>query len=44
MSYAYRVDTGKKDQGRALLDKGSIPPRPDEDNPAITDETAPVGS
>jgi hypothetical protein len=26
--YAYQEDTDKKDQGRALLDEGSVPPVP----------------
>jgi hypothetical protein len=30
---AYREDTGKKDQGHALLDGGSTPREPDEDDP-----------
>jgi hypothetical protein len=40
MPYAYREDTGKKDQEQALLDEGSTPPVPDEDSPAILDATA----
>jgi hypothetical protein len=44
MSYAYREDTGRKDQGWALFDKGSAPPVPDEDGPAIMDVAAPVAS
>jgi hypothetical protein len=35
MLCTYREDTGKKDQGRAFLDKGSTPLVPDEDSPAI---------
>jgi hypothetical protein len=40
--YIYREDTGKKDQGWALLDEGFTPPVPDEDDPAIVDAAAPA--
>jgi hypothetical protein len=40
MSYVYQEDTGKKEQGWALLDEGSTPPVPDEDDPIIMDATA----
>jgi hypothetical protein len=40
----YREDTKKKDQGRALLDEGSMPPLPNEDDPAIMIVTTPVSS
>jgi hypothetical protein len=40
--YTYREDTGKKDQGRTLLDDGSAPPVPDEDGPAIMDAIVPA--
>jgi hypothetical protein len=33
--HAYWEDTGKKDQVRALLDRGSAPPKLDEYNPVI---------
>jgi hypothetical protein len=33
MSYTYREDTDKKDQGQAFLDEGSTPLVPDEDDP-----------
>jgi hypothetical protein len=42
MPYAYWVDTSKKDQGQAILEEGAIPPRPEEDGPAIMDATAPA--
>jgi hypothetical protein len=35
-------DTSKKDHGWALLDKGSTPPMPNEDDPTIMNATAPV--
>jgi hypothetical protein len=35
--HVYRENTGRKDQGWALLDEGSAPPVPGEDGPAITD-------
>jgi hypothetical protein len=38
----YREDTGKKDQGRALLDEGSAPPMPNEDDPTIMAMTTSV--
>jgi hypothetical protein len=40
--YAYREDTGRKDQGRALLDEGSATPMIDEDGPTLMDAKAPV--
>jgi hypothetical protein len=42
MAHSYQVDTSKKDQGRALLDEGSRYLRPEKDNPATTDATAPT--
>jgi hypothetical protein len=42
--HAYRDDTGKKDQGRALLDRGSTPPKLDEYNPVIMATATPVAS
>jgi hypothetical protein len=38
----YWEDTGKKDQGRALLDKGSAPLVPNEDGPTILATTTPA--
>jgi hypothetical protein len=40
--HTYQVDTGRKDQGHALLDGGFAPPPSDEDDPAITDTMAPT--
>jgi hypothetical protein len=40
MTYAYRVDTGKRNQGQALLDEGSIRPRPDMDSLTTMDAMA----
>jgi hypothetical protein len=40
----YREDTGKKEQGQALLNEGSVPPVPDEDGPAIMVAMAPTVS
>jgi hypothetical protein len=44
MPYAYREDTGKKDQGQAFLDEGSAPPVPNEDGPTIMAATALLAS
>jgi hypothetical protein len=40
--HMYRVDVGRKDQGRALLDGDSAPPLSDEDYPTTAGTTAPV--
>jgi hypothetical protein len=44
MTHAYWVDMGKKDHGRAFLDKGSISMGPDKDGLTTTDATAPAVS
>jgi hypothetical protein len=38
----YREDTGKKDQGRAFLHRGSASPAPNEDDPSIMTVATPV--
>jgi hypothetical protein len=38
----YREDTGKKDQGWALLDEGFAPSVPNEDGPTIMATTTPA--
>jgi hypothetical protein len=38
----YQEDTGKKDQGQALLNEGSVPLVPNEDDPAIMAVTTPA--
>jgi hypothetical protein len=38
----YQEDTGKKDQGRVLLDEGSVPSVPNEDDPAIMATITPM--
>jgi hypothetical protein len=40
--YVYWEDTDKKDQGWALLDEGSMPLVPDENDPIITGTIAPL--
>jgi hypothetical protein len=40
--HMYQVDTGRKDQGRTLLDGGSTPPPYDEDDPTAIGTMAPV--
>jgi hypothetical protein len=42
MPYAYREDTGKKDQRQAFLGEGFAPPVPGEDSHAIMATAAPV--
>jgi hypothetical protein len=39
-----REDTGKKDQGRVLLDRGSAPSEPNKDGPTIMVMTTPAAS
>jgi hypothetical protein len=41
---SYWEDTGMKDQGQALLDEGSAPPKPDENGPAIMAVATPTAS
>jgi hypothetical protein len=40
--HTYRVDTGRKGQGRVLLDEGSAPPPSDEDDPTTAGTMAPA--
>jgi hypothetical protein len=40
--HTYRVDTGRKVQGWALMDRGSTPPPSDEDDPIAAGTTAPT--
>jgi hypothetical protein len=37
---AYQEDTGRKDQGWALLDRGSVPQLSDKDGPRVADVVA----
>jgi hypothetical protein len=42
-TFAYREDTRKRDQGMSPLGRG-LPPRPDEDDPAIMSVATPTDS
>jgi hypothetical protein len=42
MLCTFQEDISKKEQGWALLDEGSTPLVPDEDDPVIVDTIAPI--